>query len=727
MPNDASQFENFVSVFRETPEKEKLTGLLSSIASEENNRLQHIQNSARWMKKRFGIRPSQVTWPWKNAANLHMPLTDKTIRRAKPNYANLFGSNYPTVILESNVLGDDQNLVRGIERVFHAMLFDEDQMDIFLPACWGVDLMLERGRAITKVVQQFTPQEQTLEIIIENMPQPMREFVLSPETTDEMLALEISMRYNMTLDSPSDIAEIKNAIRQLRAGQPIVELKRVVNLTPFPTLIVRDPNTVLFPQDTPFQISRARWIRDRVSLTDNDIKQRVEDGIWDKENGEKLLDRLIDKKRQESSMGNVPLQTQIEQQELQREGISPIKQAGVHTIDEVYFWKLMPGKKLAERMVLNIHPDHPDLPLRLIRYPYIKPNGDPEDWPFDQLMFEIVSDRAYAPRGYPQLLDSLQTEITNNHNAKMNSMTLSNSLNLKAKRNSGVSTQWQPGQPLWVNRMDDAMEMNLAPKDMSYDNEETRLKQWAEEYIGILDSSLTNISGGPERRTGKEIDAISALQANVASLDTRIFQACMQRVYRRIWNRWMQYGPEEISYMSPLGQPVPVSKQELKNRFKIRTIGNIFSTNRQLRANRMGSLYQELAGEPLVDRYKLLMNWLSLEDERMAMDLIKTPEQANQEQVERFIADIDRINKGYTVIPRPSDDNKTAMAVIQDYLNDPVKRRNFSDDRLETLRNFYAAHELALQKKGQATTRGGRAQEEVAKTAQGATGREARE
>lgn len=725
MADNANDFENLVAVYDDRAEKDKLSSLMQDVKTEDSNRQTNILNSSRWWKKRFGIRPQTVTWPWKNASNLHIPLTDKTIRRAKPNFANLIGSNYPTVVLESNILGDDQNLVRMVERKFQDVLFDEDQMNAFPKLCWGIDLMLERGRFVTKVVQEFNPIAFVETIVIANLSGEMRQFLFSPQTTDPMIALELSLRYNMNLDDKGDIDQIKFAIRQFRAGKDTINFERKFNQTPFPTLVVRDPNTILFPQDTTFQISGARWIRDRVFLTDNDMRARIESGQWDRTNGNLLLSRGKDEGREFGTNRLPPLNIQ-QVQEQQREGINPMRPSGINSFDEIYFWKRFPGKQLAERCVLTLQPDNTDLPLRLIRYPYVKPDQTPEDWPFDQVQFEIVGDRAYSPRGYPQILDSLQTELTNNHNAKANHMTIANNLNIKAKRNAGVATQWIPGQPLWVNRMDDAQEMNITNKDQSYAAEESALISLAEGYIGLIDQNLTNVTGTPERRTKAEVDAVSALQAQVASLDVRVFQSCMQRVYRRVWNRYMQYGPDAIEILGQDGSPRRVEKEQIRN-WRVKTVGDIFSTNRQLKSNRYWGIYEKTQGSPYIDAHKMLLNCMSLEDERLSMDVMRTPEEARQDQVERFADDISRINDGYTVIPRPSDDNQLAVKVIQDYLEDPKKRRNIYQDRVESLVNFYKAHQLALEKKQQATTRGGRAEQEVAAVAQGEQGREARQ
>lgn len=728
MPDLAEDLENHVYIFNsDVKEKEGLEHFLQEATTEDNNRARLVVNSERWFKKRFGIRPQIVTWPWRNASNLHMPFTDKYVRRNKPTFINL-SQTYPTVALESNVLGDDQELIRGMERWFHGMLHDEDKMATDLSIAWGVDIMLgHHGRFITKVVQEFTPITKTEEVIIKKLSSEMQSFLTNPETTDDQLALEMSLQYNMDLSNREDIAQIRLAIRQLRNGNEVIIFEREVNLTPFPSLFVRDPLSILFPSDTTFIISQGRWIRDRVALSIEDIDNRVQSNNWDKANGNILLDRLRDKFRGRTVQN--PISTIAKgpaQLEEQREGVSPSAFTGP-LVDEYYFWRKMPGKRMVERMVLTISPIAPDLPLRLIRYPYLQPNGRPEDWPFDQVQYEIVGDRAYAPRGYPQLLDSLQTAVTNNHNAKQNWMTIANSLNLKVKRNSGVTTQWIPGQPLWVNRQDDVMELNIAPRDLSFDNEERILKQWGDEYIGIMDSTITNQTGTPERRTKAEVDKFSEIQAQVSGLDAFIYQKCMQRVYKRIWNRAMQFGPDEITFLNSLGQVIRIPKTEVQDRFGIVPTGNILNSNRIFMASQAKEIVAATQGSPFVDGFQALSNWLYRVDERLARSILRRPEQVKQQQIERFIDDIMRINAGYTVVPRADDDNQIALAVIEDFLKDPVKRRTFQVDRLETLKNFKEAHELALQKKKQATTRGGRAEQEVAKVAMGARGREAKE
>lgn len=730
-PDYGTDLENYASTLtKNVEERDKLNLLLGDIKTEESNQSRHILNHERWFKKRFGIRPAVMNWPWRNASNLHLPLTDKTMRRSKPTFVNLVNGIYPTVTFESNVIGEEQWIVRAVERKFHHILHDEDKMAIDLPIAWGVDMMLEKGRFIVKVIQEFTPLSHREEITLSKLPEEVRAFLFSPETTDQLLALEISMRYSMSLDNADDVRQIQSAIRQIRSGKDTIRFEREINMTPFPSLFVRDPTSVIFPNDTTFFISQARWIRDRIALSTNDMERRADSGAWDRGNAKELLRRLAEGGSQGRYAYSNPQRNSttnnLRQLEESREGVSPNLEL-VPVVDEVYHWRKFGDRRLAEPAVLTIHPDHPDLPLRLIRYPYLDTNGRPEDWPFEQVHFELVSDRALAPRGYPQILDSIQTELTNNHNAKQNWMTISNSLNLKVKRNSNVSTNWIPGQPLWVNRMDDVQEINIAPRDMSFDNEERILKSWAEEYIGILDQTLTNQTGTPERRTKAEIEAISALQAQVASLDARIFQMCMQRVYKKVWNRWMQYGPETIELQTPNGELFPVPKRDLSQRYRLFPTGNINNTNRQAQSIEVRSIMETVGASPFVDQFELVQYYLNLKDERLAQLVLVRPETAKSRQVERFISDILNIKEGYTIIPRPDDDNETAIMVIDDYLKDPVKRRNFPMDRLEFLANFRQAHELALQKKSQATTRGGRMEQEVAKVAQGAEGREARE
>lgn len=189
----------------------------------------------------------------------------------------------------------------------------------------------------------------------------------------------------------------------------------------------------------------------------------------------------------------------------------------------------------------------------------------------------------------------------------------------------------------------------------------------------------------------------------------------------------MQYGPDTIKYVGGAGEEKEVQKMEIKNRFKMVPTGNIGNVSKTQRLGRAQARYQLFGGNPMINQGELIKDLLINDDERLVDRLYVPQANAQEGQIERQIQEMDFIGKGYTVVPKPTDDDALHMQTIDNMLQDPLKRRSFPADRLEALKNHRDAHEVAQQHKQRASTKDGRAQQEVEKTAQGAGGREARQ
>lgn len=683
----------------------------------------HRINFQRYFKKRFGIRPTITTWPWRNAANLFIPVIDKTIRRSKPRFIRLVESVRPTVTLKSNLVGDDLAFVRAIERKFDDML--HDKMEIVEKVALGVDKMLERGYFIGKVVQEFTPTEVEEVMYMDRLPESWNDFLSDPSTNDDALGYAIANRYEMDVNDDAAVAEIRKAIEQYRAGNNVIRFKRTVDQTDFPSLYIRDPSKVVVPYDTQ-DIRKARFIRDRLTMTEKDIQAKGESGVWDKENTYELLNRIGSNsaRRDRVNYSGGKEEEYVDVLENIKDGVYP--SGHLPDIDEYYMWYQWPGDILPTPSVLTINSDNTDLPLRFIKYPYVDQFGNPDVWPFAQVCFEIVSERYHAQRGIPQMLDSLQIEITNNHNAKQNHMTIATSLNIKAKKNSNISTNFIPGQPLWVTRMDDVEELQLQSKDVSFDNEEKILREWVESYVGNVDDTLKSQGSLTEPRTQEEIQKLGDIQDDVVYGDLIIFQTRMQHIYTAAFNRWMQYGPETLSIQKADGSTQTIEKEEIRRRFRLKPTGNIGNSSLSKRKKDALMRMAMYKGDEFINQYELRRQALELDDERVAETLLVSAPEVQQQHAERQIQEIDMMNDGYDVSPKLSDDDATHIKVIDDALTDPVKKRKINPDRLQTILNHRQAHLLAADRKARATSKNGRLQQEVTNISRGQYGREAR-
>lgn len=714
--------ENRVDLLKSGVGRDAMMNVIDDYRVAYGETMKHRINYQRYFKKRFGVRPTITTWPWRNAANLHLPLIDKTIRRAKPKFIRLVEGVSPIVTLRSNIAGDDLSLIRGVERKFDENL--RESMGIVEKVALGVDKMCERGYFIGKVVQEFTPVEVEEVMYMDRLPDSWKEFLQGEGQDDNALGFAIANRFEMDVDDPVAVSEIRRAVEQVRAGASIVRFKRVVDMTEFPSLYIRDPLRIIVPYDTT-DIRYSRLVTDRMTMKERDIEAKANSKVWDPRNTEELMDRIGsgEGRRDRVNYNGDSQQEYVDTLENIREGVYP--SGNLPEVDEHYFYFKAPGDLVAKPWVLTVNSSNPDLPLRFIPYPYVDQYGRPDTWPFFKVEFEIVNERFHASRGVPQMLDSLQTEVTNNHNAKMNHMTIATSLNIKAKKNAGISTQWIPGQPLWCNRMDDIDVLQIGSKDISFDNEEKALTSWADSYMGLMENPLTN---GPtqEGRTEKEIEKISDIQDDVAYGDVVIFQLGMNKGYSIMWNRWMQYGPENLLIQKADGSMQKVEKEELRRRFRLQPTGNLGNSSTTKRRNDSLLRLKMYTGNQFVNQHELVKQALILDDERIAEALLLSPQEAQQSQVERQIQEIHMIGMGYTSVPKLSDDDTTHISVIDDFVKDPKKMRSFPPDRLPDLLNHRQAHLLAQDRKQRATTKGDRLQQEVSKVAQGVFGREAR-
>ena len=70
--------ENRLDLLKDGPGRALLESIIQESKTAYGETQKHRINYQRYFKKRFGIRPTITTWPWRNAANLHLPLIDKT-------------------------------------------------------------------------------------------------------------------------------------------------------------------------------------------------------------------------------------------------------------------------------------------------------------------------------------------------------------------------------------------------------------------------------------------------------------------------------------------------------------------------------------------------------------------------------------------------------------------------------------------------------------------------
>jgi len=591
--------------------KEFISGIIAEVNEADDTRDAYKEKLTRWYKKRYGVRGTK-NFPWPGCSNLHIPLVDKTIRKLKPSYVRLFEPSETMAYFEP-VGPEDADKASKCEIFFDWLL--KVRMRVFKPAVLMIDKMLEKGKVIVKVIYQRTV-TYTADVI-DAIDIPV-DVMLDDTAIPEWLKVTYGL-------DDSETEQINAIAGKIRAGQRKIKVNIPQIDYDAPKWIVKDPLDIIVPPDTT-DIQSARWICDISYFAENDLLIDAKGGKYDLGVVTEIIEKNIgkDKTKKDNTI------------DTEKQARTGVYEELVGSNELVRIWEIccyhdINGDKVKERCVLTICPDYPEKPLRFIEFPY-----EHGRWPFVEVPFEINGDSYYEARGVPEILDHLQTEMTIQHNQKIDRQTIANSLSFKYI--PGVvnpsNIRFIPGQGIPVSRMDALEPLQVQNVEVSFEREEAILKAWAEEYIGVTDFGVASpLSPLSEARTKYEVQSVNMAKMQVFSLDGRIFQEAVKELFEQTWALWLQYGPDDVwvrvmNETNPLAPNQPtfsgmnVSKNEIRGNFDIRPGGRIEGTNPVLEAQEALANLQMFKGDPYINQKELRLNYLRKMDGKLANRLM---------------------------------------------------------------------------------------------------------
>ena len=583
----------------------------------------------RFYRKRYGVRPAR-NFPWPNAANLHIPIVDKHIRKMKPAYLNLIWSQRPI----ANFVPDDPDPVafdmalrneETVEWTFDHLL--RSNMDFFLSSSLLTDRCLERGIAVAKIVWDYRETRPRVQKAVADLPPDLMEVL--GDLDEPTLAARLCGVFGLDYDDGDDRKSATKAARQIQAGDPTFSIRVPRIDYNAPRVLSVDPMYVTFPYDTPLDLNEAEWIRDEsIRLTPQQLKEAARDGRFDPE----VVAEVLAKSGYTDPVGI----DAVNSTEARREGQSPQEHARVE-VHEYYFYHDVDGDGVGERCMMTVAKCYPEAPLRgPIELPY--QHGK---WPFVLVPFEMNENRAVAPRGVAELLDGLQTEITEQHNAGLDNMTLATApmITYIPGTISPANARFVPGQWVPVAELNSVQMVEYPDKKFSHDQEERILKSYGEEYVGSVDYGLMNENSQANApRTKYEIQSIQSQSATVFGLSAMVYNWAMAHIFEQVWSLWLQYGPEDFlmpdATSKGSGQLVVIKipKAALQGRYKIIPQGKAGFRDPVLEAQKAMAMLEVFKNDPLIDQRELRRWYLATQDPIALRRLLKTPEVIAQEQ-----------------------------------------------------------------------------------------------
>ena len=566
-------------------------------------RVTWMDRQARFFKKRFGIYPKK-TFPWPNAANYHLPLIEKSIRKAKP----IFLDTLSVSPVASFMSLDPQGMATEpyIDREFHWLI--HQRMDSFDEFQVATDWMLGRGFSVVKVFYE----RRTREVTETWTPDEIPESVLSGDET-------VVTQWLQAVGVPmSEIEEVRpqviQSVRELRD----VTVTYTVTDYDAPRLVVKKPEDVVVAPETT-KLDDAPWIVEPMLKTATELRAMVKAGYYRKDVVEAILE------------GARPASIQAEsdvlvQEERIRQGTVDRPPEGLYRILEVYFFHDVRGNGVDERVVFVMSEDYPEEALATYRYTRKR-------WPYEKIFFERIGWDHTDHRGYAELLDPLQTPLKAQHDQKIDRQTISTALSFKYVP-GGVhpsSIRYTPGQGIPVRSMQEFEFLTPPNTDFSFDREMMMLKAWAEETVGNPDFGLTGplSQTGGEARTAREIGAIAQEKQQIVALDVRVFLNCWRKVFERVWEEWVDFGPREF-VVRLLGEPpIAVNRTGLVvGEYSIMPTGTLWNSNPQVNRSKAMQRLQIGLGNPYINQYELWKDAFLQDDPRLVGRVLVSPQEA---------------------------------------------------------------------------------------------------
>ncbi|HYC63837.1 MAG TPA: hypothetical protein VEC14_03825, partial [Reyranellaceae bacterium] len=439
--------------------KDYFTALIKGVDDDVTARQEWLDNKRHFFRRRYALEWRNPTFPWPGASEIVMPTIDMNIDRLKPMFVNLVAASNPPV----TVLGATPELMQKAPtlELFFEWLIRVGSPNFLREIIYCVDDMLETGRGILKTLWQYETRTTPDVLTYETLPPRLREFVVVPKK-DAQAFKELSGKTLMTppvfqrferqitqaiqLDLGLDPDEDEAAIAQVKAwlqagadGRLAFKKKNIV--TNAPRIVAVSPMDLVVPAHTT-EIDQAERITHVMHMTRTQIRARAHDGKWSREVVKELLEKA-------EHTGNRAVDKYYDNrtEEEHREGVRDSKQ-DLFEIRETCCWMDVDGDGRDEKCVVLWSPDV-EAPLRFRLW-----DRPSQRWPYHTAEFELNKRRWYSPRGVPEKIADLDAEITAQHRAKLNRMTIANAPTFMYRMGRNINVQnfrWVPGQMVPVS------------------------------------------------------------------------------------------------------------------------------------------------------------------------------------------------------------------------------------------------------------------------------------
>lgn len=620
-----------------------------------------------YTRKRYGIR-SKKSFPWVGSANFILPQIDSDINRLKPAYINLAYGVSPIVTFEPY----------GPEDVLPArkreLLFDwrmRTQVKFFKDYCLGVDFMLHSGFALFKTGWRFETRTYYKQMDLADLPKQVLEALFMPEVTDEHLFYIIAEEMLPDLSLQENVDEIKRVVAEFRSGKTEFEFEFTEKSSNRAEVQALNPREdVVFPIGT-IDIQDARFIDHRFWVSKNKIKMSMKSGRYKKYDDDDL-----------DNWGTSSFQFgTADQLKAIRDGVTMNKKSEeLCLLHEVSTWFDINGDGIEERVIITYPDNNPSQILRFIENPY-----DHGQFPYVVIRREFNDAEIMSSRGIPALDDDFQTGISTLFNQDIDCGTITTTPTIVARKNSVKNLRnlrYVPGQVVETENgtADYSVVQNTNLGQANRFNNMQYLKSWANDRIGNMSAAISQSNNAPGngpqgQKTAREVGAIEATSGAIQSMDLLVFQNQAADLYYQIDCLYYQFGDDEEEIAITGQQPVRITRKETQGKFNIVPNGRLDNSNPFLRSQKSLARLQMFTNDPYIRQDALRKLYLDDDDIRISQQLLKTPEEMQQDAMSQVQSQNDQLMTALKM-----QEAKDNLDIRKEAILVPIQGRKYASD-----------------------------------------------
>ncbi len=604
--------------------------------------------------KRFNIRPV-VSFPWAGASNMALGIQDKTVRDMKPEYVGILWNTFPICDITSHGETPDQATAQAegqkADRAsWHLDWLVRTQMKAFPQVVIASDKVQAKGWLVVKTVYEKKTEPRSIILDREEMQISLGKKLVNPEDGDildnpskiSILLETMAKVYGFDPEDQADNLRMTQIASEIYKGTKIIEFTIDTVIYDAPKLILIDGENITVPVGTPtiLDFEKSRWIDEKYWLSPSELWDCGQSGAFKMSVVKEVMAKYhidtddIAKSQMKRGAGTT---TESSQKDI-REGLNNYGNQGNNIpMHQVSVWYDVKGDGVLQRCVFDYAEEYLEEDLRFIAYPF-----DMLCWPYVKGPFELTDERHYSPRGTVEIQNPAASAANMEYNQYVNRQTIATTgaMFYNQHKINPANMTFEPAQPVPVDGdPSSAVKWDTPPNhDQSYAMGIAFLKNLAAEQVSSPDvanpTSLAQGSGKSKQQQQAYLQQISSNHISVRQLDLQLWQAWWALVFERVWSLEMQYGPEErISYQDEQGNMTKFLKKDFFGKKYMFSLGGRFGVqNPLLQAQKKQARFHELTGNPFIDQYELVREYLESEDPRIAKKLLKPKQQVAQEQ-----------------------------------------------------------------------------------------------